>query len=120
MESEHLSPTKLAELHNLKDNWDGYNGLASDTIIIDKVEEFIKNLPQKYLDSLSEDGIFPNPHGTISVEWRKGYNVVSIEFGKTTSSFYSVLDGNNESEEDMSDILASKKLINVLDAIIKS
>lgn len=113
-----LFQERISELMYIEDNWDGYGGYAPDINIAKKVEKFIKRLPQNYLNALVEDGIFPNPHGTITVEWRKESNVVSIEFGQTNSGFYSILDGQKESEGNLNNILSSKKLINALNSII--
>lgn len=108
---------RIKEIKNLRDNWDNYGGYAPNSTIVNKVEDFLESLPKKYTDLLEDDSIFPNPHGTISVEWRKSNYILSIEFGEEKSSFYSIIGDVKDSEENLSLILNSKKLINAFNKI---
>jgi hypothetical protein len=110
--------SRINDLKKLEGNWDNYGGYSPNGEIVNKVEDFLKVLPKKYAALLDDDDIFPNPHGTVTIEWRKNNSVVSIEFGLSTSSFYSIVNNQTDSEEHLESILSSNKLVNAFNKII--
>ena len=109
---------RFESLKVLKNNWDGYNGYAPNKEILKKAEGFLKQLPKKYSELLDEDNIYPNPHGTITVEWRDtNKNVISIEFGLNKTSYYSIINNVKDSENTVVSVYPNK-LIDALNSII--
>lgn len=104
---------RVTEIRGLEYNWDNYGGEVPSETIIEKTVGFLRGLPQKYKNELDEDYIYPNPHGTITVEWRKLTNsVLSIEIGEHTSSFYIIQGDLEDSENELINIFESQKLMN--------
>lgn len=72
------------ELGTLDEDWDGYGAIKLNEITvrnaINSIDYILNNSP------LPE--IFPNPNGTISLEWENTNGVAHLEIGKTKYSFY--------------------------------
>src|SRR5689334_6963131 len=57
---------KIQEFTHLEANWDGYDGIP----VLPEVGEMANSLLillGSFIDGVSD--IFPNPHGTITIEW---------------------------------------------------
>jgi len=81
--------TVLVSISNLKDNWDGHGAISPHVNTIDYTEALLTKLPQQFVSDLSEDQIYPNPNGTITIEWGNSRNgIVSLEIGKDRSTFF--------------------------------
>ncbi len=106
---------RLFEIANLSQNWDGYGAITPTTFIIKKTEDFINDLPISFRQKLDVEYIFPNPNGTLTVEWRSGKNVVSIEFGESSANFYSIINGVKSHEEGIKNKIPDA-LLNSLEA----
>jgi len=66
----------------LKENWDGYRGVPMLEDVYKNARKLlskIKTIPSDY---------FPNPHGTLSLEFNLPDNFIAIEVGKETFSYY--------------------------------
>lgn len=74
--------TRIEEIAQLKDNWDGYNGAAIDEPIINQSNAMLGmfNLPPSF--------ITPHPAGTIIFEWETERGCARLEIGNTKYSFY--------------------------------
>lgn len=94
----------LAQIKNLGANWDNYDAIIPSYSAIKNVESFLKKLPGTYLNILDEEYIYPNPNGTISIEWRRNDDVISIEFGEQTANFFSIIKSKISFEESISNI----------------
>lgn len=81
-------------LQTLKDNWDGYGAISPTEIVIKNVKSLLSALPNQFIANLTEDNIYPNPNGTITIEWanEEDENIVSIEVGEEYSTFYSKIE----------------------------
>jgi hypothetical protein len=79
---------RVEEIEKLEDNWDNYGGFSPGSNIVYKTFMFLQNLPWKFKELLNEDNIFPNPNGTITIEWRNEDQVISIEIGNPRSNYY--------------------------------
>jgi hypothetical protein len=77
----------LNDLKDVKDNWDGYNGVKPIESILTKSEIFLSGLTTIQLDKVTD--IYPNPNGTISIEFYKDKDRrISLEIGESSSSYY--------------------------------
>lgn len=77
----------LKELNQLENNWDGYNGHKPLETILTKSNKFLTKLTTVQLDKVTD--IYPNPNGTISIEFHKDKDRrISLEIGETLSSYY--------------------------------
>lgn len=87
-----MRPTKFIELDinrftKLKDNWDGYGGVPVSSAVADRVRKFVWSLDPSLTLKISD--VFPNSHGTISIDWEnEKQEKLSIEIGKTTFSYF--------------------------------
>ena len=71
---------KIIDFTHLKYNWDGY-GIADSAI------SFVASLNSSYIDAISD--IYPNPHGTITIEWENEKSeMLSLEIGETNYSYF--------------------------------
>src|SRR5690349_20554665 len=52
----------------LEENWDGYGGIPVDQHIVDNAQQFICMVNDTLIDKISD--VFPNPNGTITLEWQ--------------------------------------------------
>ena len=107
---------RMREISALNSDWDGYGAIKPFESILIKTKAFIKILPNRFRENLDCEYIFPNPNGTVSIEWRDKKNVVSIEIGLSSSNFYSIINGMTDSEEKITDIVncLPQKLIDSL------
>lgn len=78
---------ELDELKQLPTNWDGYGAIPIFSEVYDVTKNLITVLNDYQIDLISD--IYPNPHGTISIEWANENNEkLVLEIGKTTYSFF--------------------------------
>lgn len=78
---------KILSFKSLENNWDGFNaiplGVKCATNSIKLLDSFNPNMLSKISD------IFPNPNGTITIEWENNISeMVSLEIGKETFTYY--------------------------------
>jgi hypothetical protein len=79
----------LKQIKNLEDNWDGYGAIRPSLIAYNRVEIFLKNCPNSFIEPLGQDNIYPNPNGTISIEWENSLGgVASLEIGDENATFF--------------------------------
>ena len=84
----------ITQISFLNNNWDGYNALAPSELVIKNLELQIVNLPNKFVENIDEDNVYPNPNGTITLEWKNNDGeIASIEIGEKTASFYANIKG---------------------------
>jgi hypothetical protein len=80
--------SRLHELKQLKANWDGYGAEAPLPTVIERTYGFVDALANKYQKALGDQQIYPNPSGTITIDWERGERVVSLEIGASTANFF--------------------------------
>lgn len=86
----------IEEIRILEYNWDGYNAIPVHVKIIEQVCDFISSLKDTHIEIITD--IFPNPTGTMDLEFQSSDNQkqVSIEFGlSTVTSFQRIGDVYN-------------------------
>ncbi len=84
----------LTELINsfgeLEENWDGYGGIPVIKDIIDITLKLIEDIGN-HKDKI--DDIFPNSHGTITIEWITNSNEkLVLEIGVNNYSYFLAFD----------------------------
>jgi hypothetical protein len=104
MFGKNLLSRVIEEIRTLEYNWDGYGAIAPLPLIINKTEVFLRTLPTYITDSLNENGIYPNPNGTITVEWEKNNNLVSVELGLNTANYFTRINSEYGGEEGLDSI----------------
>jgi hypothetical protein len=110
--------TKLDEISQLQPNWDGYNAIPPNPIVIKESKAFLEGLPISVLQFLSIEEITPTPYGTIVMDFYNRGNKLSLEFGKTQIGFYSdFLNGENVESDGVK--FDTTKLPNELEHAIK-
>ena len=74
----------IKSFKELPDNLDGYGGIPVSANICDKT---IEVLTESYTPPI--DDVFPNPNGTITVEWENGRGeMLQLEIGKSSYSYF--------------------------------
>lgn len=69
------------------ENWDGYGALCVLDTIAHKTETLVGLLSSSLIDHVSD--IFPNPHGTITIEWEnRSGEKLSLEIGNSNYSYF--------------------------------
>lgn len=92
---DHLQGLKneIDSFVELENNWDGYGGVPVLQAIADKAKQFVSLLNDTFIDFITD--IFPNPHGTITIEWENSsQEKLSLEIGKDNYSYFIEI-GNN-------------------------
>lgn len=79
---------RIEELRCLPENWDGYNASKIDIETYINSLSFIDCIDTSILNLLSETDITPTPYGTITMNFRKNENVVSVEIGEKSIGFF--------------------------------
>lgn len=84
---------------NFQDDWDGYGAIRPVSECLNHALEIIsnKNIRLEYLSD-----IYPNPNGTISLEWEQNGNEIGLEVGSREFSYFAIFEGvhtyNNRKE----------------------
>ncbi len=111
---------KVIELSELDDNWDGYGALKPFSEVIENVETITHILNNDFIDRV--DDIYPNPHGTITIEWiNERHEKLSLEIGKTKYSYFVLYNDKDPKKVDKRDIQKAgfKEVISDLDALYR-
>ncbi len=96
---------RLDDIRNLENNWDGYGAYHPSPLIISKTEKFISLLSHhNYLAYLDPDLIYPNPNGTITIEFETDTILISLEIGEKTANYFAQLNGEYHISENISNI----------------
>ena len=91
LKSEHVdvqresAQDEIRALANYMDDWDGYGAIRPLSECLNHALEIVRN--KKFnLDFLTD--IYPNPNGTLSLEWEQDDNEIGLELGKEEFSFF--------------------------------
>ena len=77
---------QINEISLLSENWDGYNAIPVLPEIIEKTKQFINYLPKDVINKVTD--IYPNPNGTISIDFENNNDKLGLEIGKTSASYF--------------------------------
>lgn len=83
---------QLMEIANYRDNWDGYGAMRPLSECLSHALDLMGN-PAFNLEHLSE--IYPNPNGTITMEWERDDDEIGLELGSEEFSFYAHFGDNH-------------------------
>jgi len=100
-----LIKTKITEIGELKDNWDGNGAAEVSKSIIYNAFKLLDNLTNRRNFNINMDSVVPTPDGTIdfNIESDKGF--ISIEVDEKGFGFFTdFVNSNNYA----SDLIASK------------
>lgn len=84
-ESREAALEEVRAFANYLDDWDGYGAVRPLSDCLMHAMNIIRNKNIR-LDYLSD--IYPNPNGTLSLEWEKDENEIGLEVGKEEFSYY--------------------------------
>lgn len=70
---------------NFQDDWDGYGAIRPLSECLNHALEIIRN-ENISLDYLTD--IYPNPNGTLTLEWEQDDNEIGLEVGSREFSYY--------------------------------
>lgn len=71
----------------LGDNWDGYGAVPVLPEIVEKVNTLINVLGSSCIEKVTN--VFPNPHGTITIEWENNQREkLGLEIGLNSFSYF--------------------------------
>src|ERR1035437_4179434 len=79
---------RLARIFSLENNWNGENGSTIALLVYINTNEFLSKIDSKILDYLKDDEISPTPYGTITLDFVKNNELVSIEIGENQIGFF--------------------------------
>ena len=91
LKSEHVdvqresAQDEIRALANYMDDWDGYGAIRPLSECLNHALEIVRN-KKINLDFLTD--IYPNPNGTLSLEWEQDDNEIGLELGKEEFSFF--------------------------------
>jgi len=76
---------RLHEISKLGSNWDAYAAEPVDGTCLANARNLLTALPE----SIPSPEVFPNPNGTLTLDWESGDQVLSLELGaQRFSSFW--------------------------------
>ena len=79
--------SKIKTLASLNNNWDGYNGRAIFPKVGENAQSFVSLLDAEAIEKITD--IFPNSHGTITLEWENDDNKkMALEIGSNSYSYF--------------------------------
>ncbi len=84
--------TQLEDISQLQDDWDSFGANSISANCIANTKKIIRALPSTVI--LPE--IYPNPNGTITLDWEANEQTLSIEIGDTHFSSYWVKSSDAE------------------------
>lgn len=90
-ETNYFDKSKIIEqillFKSLENKWDGFSAVPTGVQCAVNAIKIIDHLSVKSLKKISD--LYPNPNGTISIEWENNLEeVVSVEIGKDTFSYF--------------------------------
>lgn len=112
---------EIAEFSKLGENWDGYGASPVAGEIGEIAEQLLAMFSNDLIDRISD--MFPNPHGTLTIEWENRENEkLSLEIGISNYSYFirykdnppylvnghDVLHDNKEIASDLGDLFSEE------------
>ncbi|MEI9958655.1 MAG: hypothetical protein WDM90_20630 [Ferruginibacter sp.] len=85
---------EILSFKSLNESWDGFGAVPLEVDSAANVLELIDLMDDKITSRI--DQIYPNPQGTISIEWNNDLDeTVFVEIGNNTMSYYAQLIGQD-------------------------
>lgn len=79
---------RISEIDHLSDNWDGFGGIAPESLVIKNSFKFLDLLLNTGIDCIDSDDIYPTPYGSIVIELNSSHGLLSIEIGRQSVGFF--------------------------------
>jgi hypothetical protein len=79
---------KVVALTQLPNNWDSYGAIPPNELINNQLSIFLNLLPERLLQYTTDEEMYPTPHGTVVLDFKKGLNELTIEFGELEYGFF--------------------------------
>jgi hypothetical protein len=78
---------EVLSFKGLKNNWDGYGAIPTEIKCASQAISLASKLSEKLIARISE--VFPNPNGTVTVEWENhSHERLVAEIGNSSFSYY--------------------------------
>lgn len=79
--------SKIDEFLSLNPNWDGYNSIPVTKQAGTNTKNLVSSLNDLLIENIAD--IFPNPHGTITIQWKNHIEEkISLEIGSNSYSYF--------------------------------
>lgn len=96
----HRFDEKLKQILSLSDNWGGDGFASIDYSVFCNAKDFLSKLDNSILDYLNDENILPTPYGTITIDFDKDGELVSVEIGENKIGFFTDFSGFVNSKSD--------------------
>ena len=113
---------RITEIENLEEDWDGYGACEVDKNSIKVSKVLIGCLPLNLLNKLSKNDIYPNSHGTITLEWfslKDDKFTISLEIGDKSSSYYVLYPNEETASKEYFDLKNTSEIQNFISILKK-
>lgn len=78
---------KIISFKSLENSWDGFGAIPLGVKCATNAIKLLDNFNPNMLSKISD--IFPNPNGTITIEWENNISeIISLEVGQETFTYY--------------------------------
>ncbi len=98
----------LKNFDKLKNNWDGYGALEVEQESHLSVKKLFSS---GTFNLFPESNIFPNPNGTITIEWENNSGYANLEVGNKLFTFFVEFSNNEYQEESGNNSTIVSKII---------
>lgn len=105
---------EISEFKNIQENWDGYGASKTDEQCISNAIKIISllKIPNSILEEMDT---YPNTNGTVTIEYSNLDNRISIDVGKSSISYYTMIKSNITYNNSIQDI--EKEIPKIYNAI---
>lgn len=108
--------SEVLSFMQLDEDWDGYNGYPPSLNSLLNTIQFITLLDGIVVEKISD--IFPTPNGTLVVDWDSPEEMLGLEIGNTTFSYY--VKRKSQDTLYFNEILISKDEIDKINSFVKN
>ncbi|TAK38497.1 MAG: hypothetical protein EPO28_11210 [Saprospiraceae bacterium] len=110
--------TKIQSFTRLKNNWDGYGAIPVSPEVADACLNFLRLLPESFLEHLEPENITPTPYSTVTIDWEHGdSHFVTVEIGKSKANFFAQLPSGKTMENEHLDLAGKDFPADLLEAL---
>lgn len=87
---------RISVLSYLEDNWDGFGAVKISDDVTKNTYKFVDAVNKLGYCPASADDIYATPYGTIVLEFRSNFGLVSIEIGREKIGYFTDFNDKNE------------------------
>lgn len=99
---------QIKDFVELPENWDGYGAVPVFPAIGNTADQLLAILSDTFIERISD--VFPNPHGTIAIEWEnRNKEKLALEIGKENYSYFVRYKDRNPKLHNGKDVLSDVK-----------